>query len=226
MTNEIVARLKTCRNGRRPRAVIVDHLSGAPKTRRECSRDQAGLVNFEPDVARSGKFRAIPVAISHPNSHRPNCVRPWVVPICSNLAAGGNGGDLIGNSTVEVASHAGARWVLNGVVTVPFALNGVLADRCIISEEAIVCLSGKVVAQNTAVSEGSRGRGHQSKKGLHSNERGRLKVGRNELNEGKVTEKAMVGTRCLYTNLARPAVCITGTQAWWMPYPHAYRGNL
>ena len=98
-----------------------------------------------PYVSAPVEARASAGAFCHPHDYRADGVRPGV-PEGFYLGPGGDGGGQLGVSAVCVATHRGLGGVLDGVVGVPFALDGGgLVRGAVVGDETVVCLSGEAL---------------------------------------------------------------------------------
>ena len=124
MAQEIVPRLQTGGDDRGPGAVLRDHFPGSPEACGEIPGKQTRLVDFKPDVSARGEGLAIPIAGGHPGYHGAYGVGPGVVPVRDDGGACCDGGGEVCGRADGVAGHGAQRWVGDGVVGVPFALDG------------------------------------------------------------------------------------------------------
>lgn len=142
---KVVASRNTARDGRSPSVVVVDHLAASPVTGGNSTADQARLINLEPaQVFRIGAIAAS-VAVGHVSQHWAVWMWPRVVPICSNGSACSCSSSKLlprgeGSSGV-VASDGRSCGILDGVVCIPFTLDGYLASRGVVRFEAPVPLT-------------------------------------------------------------------------------------
>lgn len=90
---------------------------------------------------------------------------PWVIPISNDLAASSDGGSLCGNSAILVTAHIGDCRVLNGVVAIPFTLDGGLSSGAIVRGEAFVPCASELIPQNTTMGGSGAGEGQTGNSG-------------------------------------------------------------
>lgn len=128
------------------------------------------MVDLEPHIPSRREGLTISAAVSHPYDHGADCMGPGIVPVCDDLRASSNGSGQGGNGTIGVASHGCESGILNRVIAVPFALNGGLACRRIVWNEALMHCAANVVGEDTTV--GNSGGGERHNRGdcgeLHS----------------------------------------------------------